>query len=233
MKGKQVSGHRVKFTLGFLLLCMYLLGGLFIPGLACASEESELFLARGNKLYLDGNYSKTQGQFSSGHESGSQQPRHLGPTFGTTSLQLKDYPAAKEAFTKALALDPNYPQAKLYTWACPITTGELPGSQPPAGGGEGPGPGGRLGARLSGPGGGQAWGASRDALTNLESRHECVAPVRLRLQRVPGGRQGLALRPGRFPSPSPPVLNMMITLRCCRTRPQIATPGMNVNSRTI
>ena len=54
MKGKQVSRRRVKFTLGFLLLCMYLLGGLFIPGSACASEESELLLARGNKLYLDG-----------------------------------------------------------------------------------------------------------------------------------------------------------------------------------
>jgi hypothetical protein len=60
MEATQVSRRRVKFTFGFLLLCMYLLGGLFIPGLACASEESELFLARGNKLYLDGKYSESK-----------------------------------------------------------------------------------------------------------------------------------------------------------------------------
>jgi tetratricopeptide (TPR) repeat protein len=113
MKAKQVSRHRVKFTLGFLLLCMCLVGGLFIPGLACASEESELFLARGNKLYLDGNYTEAKDNLV---RASSLEPNNpdIWAQLGITLLQLKEYPAAKEAFTKTLALDGNYPQGKLY-----------------------------------------------------------------------------------------------------------------------
>ena len=67
MKRKQVSQRRVKFTLGSLLLCMYTPGGAFHRcGLACASEESELFLARGDKLYLDGKYSEARDELNSG-----------------------------------------------------------------------------------------------------------------------------------------------------------------------
>lgn len=113
MKAKQASRRRVKFTLGFLLLCMYLLGGLFIPGLAGASEESELFLARGNKLYLDGKYSEAKDNLVRAASLDPNNP-DIWAQLGTTSLQLKEYPAAKEALTKTLALDPNYPQAKLF-----------------------------------------------------------------------------------------------------------------------
>jgi hypothetical protein len=50
MEIQPLTRGRVRFKLLFLLVGMYLLGGLLISGLACASEESELFLARGNKL---------------------------------------------------------------------------------------------------------------------------------------------------------------------------------------
>lgn len=87
MKAKQVSRRRVKFTLGFLLLCMYLLGGLFIPGLACASEESELLLARGNKLYLDGNYTEAKDNLIRAASLDPNNP-DIWAQLGTTALQL-------------------------------------------------------------------------------------------------------------------------------------------------
>ena len=113
MKAKQVSRRRVRFTLGFLLLCMYLLGGLFIPDSACASEESELFLARGNKLYLDGKYSEAKDNLVRAASLDPNNP-DIWAQLGITYLQLKEYPAAKEALTKTLGLDSNYPQGKLY-----------------------------------------------------------------------------------------------------------------------
>jgi tetratricopeptide (TPR) repeat protein len=113
MDGKQVVRRRLKFTFGLLLLCVYLLGGLFPPGLARASEESELLLARGNKLFLDGKYNEARDNLVRAANLDPNNP-DIWAQLGTTSLQLKDYPVAKEAFTKTLALDPNYPQAKLY-----------------------------------------------------------------------------------------------------------------------
>jgi tetratricopeptide (TPR) repeat protein len=125
MTAKQVARRRVKLSLGFLLLCMYFLGGLFIPDFACASEESELFLARGNKLYLDGKYSEAKDNLV---RAASLDPNNadIWAQLGTTSLQLEEFAAAKEAFTKALALDPNYPQAKLYLGVADYYLGNYP-----------------------------------------------------------------------------------------------------------
>ena len=125
MKEKQVSRRRVKFTFGFLLLCMYLLGGLFIPGLACASEESELLLARGNKLYLDGNYAEARNNLVRASSLDPNNP-DIWSLLGTSNLQLKNYPAAKEALTKTLALDQNYPQGKLYLGVADYYLGNYP-----------------------------------------------------------------------------------------------------------
>jgi tetratricopeptide (TPR) repeat protein len=113
MAEQPMSRRRVRFKLAFLLIGMYLLGGLFISGLACASEESELFLARGNKLYLEGKYSEAKDQLvqADARDPNNQEILSL---LGTTDLALKDYPAAKEAFTQTVALAPNFPRAKLY-----------------------------------------------------------------------------------------------------------------------
>jgi len=99
--------------LAFLLVGMYLLGGLLISGLAWANEESELLLARGNKLYLNGKYSEAKDNLMRAASLDPDNPE-IFSLLGTTELQLKDYPAAREAFTKTVALAPNFPRAKLY-----------------------------------------------------------------------------------------------------------------------
>ncbi len=125
MAEQPVSQRRVRFKLAFLLVGMYLLGGLLIPGLVCASEESELFLARGNKLYLDGKYAEAKGQLTKAADLDPNNPDILS-LLGTTDLQLKDYQAAKEAFTKTVALAPNYPRAKLYLGVSNYFLGNYP-----------------------------------------------------------------------------------------------------------
>ena len=95
MKGKQVSRRRVKFTFGFLLLCMYFLGGLFVSGLACASEESELFLARGSQLYLDGKYVEAKDNLVRASSLDPNNP-DIWAQLGTTYLQLKEYPRPRK-----------------------------------------------------------------------------------------------------------------------------------------
>jgi len=113
MAEQPVSRRRVRFTLAFLLIGMYLLGGLLISGLACASEESELFLARGNKLYLDGKYAEAKGQLTKAADLDANNPE-IWSLLGTADLALNDYQGAKEAFTKTVGLAPNYPRGKLY-----------------------------------------------------------------------------------------------------------------------
>jgi tetratricopeptide (TPR) repeat protein len=113
MAEQPVSRHRVRFKLTYLLVGMYLLGGLLISGLACASEESELFLARGNKLYLEGKYAEAKTNLAKAADLDANNPEILA-LLGTTDLALKDYQGAKEAFTQTVALAPNYPRAQLY-----------------------------------------------------------------------------------------------------------------------
>lgn len=113
MERQQVSRQRWRFILCFLMVCMYLLGGLLINGVASASEESELFLARGNKLYLEGKYTEAKDQLLNADKLDPDNPEILS-LLGTTDLALNDYQGAKEAFTKTVALAPNYPRGKLY-----------------------------------------------------------------------------------------------------------------------
>ena len=117
MEEQPLSRRKVRFNLAFLLVGMYLLGGLLISGLACASEESELFLARGNKLYLEGKYSEAHDQLTQATDLDPNNPEILS-LLGTTDLTLQDYQGAKEAFTKTVDLAPNFPRAKLYLGVC-------------------------------------------------------------------------------------------------------------------
>ena len=113
MEELPVSRRRVKSKLAFLLVGMYLMGGLLISGLAWASDESELLLARGNKHYLEGKYSEAKAELTRAASLDANNPEILS-LLGTTDLALKDYQGAKEAFTQTVALAPNFPRAKLY-----------------------------------------------------------------------------------------------------------------------
>jgi tetratricopeptide (TPR) repeat protein len=113
MKGQGVSRGRLRLKLCVLLVGIFLLGGILIAGAASASEESEVLLARGNKLYLDGKYSEAKDQLVQAAALDPDNPEILS-LLGTTDLALKDFQGAKEVFTKTVALDPNYPRAKLF-----------------------------------------------------------------------------------------------------------------------
>jgi len=113
MKGDPLARHRLKLIQRFLLISLFLLGGLLVAGVASASEESEVALARGNKLYLDGKYSEAKDQLLKADKLDPNNPEILS-LLGTTDLALKDYQGAKEAFTKTVELAPDYPRAKLY-----------------------------------------------------------------------------------------------------------------------
>jgi tetratricopeptide (TPR) repeat protein len=128
MEEQPRSRRRMRFKLAFLLAGMFLLGGLLIPGLAGASEESELLLARGNKLYLEGKYSEAKDNLVRAASLDPNNPEILS-LLGTTFLALKDYPAAKEAFTKTVALAPDYPRAKLYLGVSNYFLGDYTGAE--------------------------------------------------------------------------------------------------------
>lgn len=105
--------RRLNLAYGFFLVCMYLIGGLLIQSPAQASEESEVLLARGNKLYLDSKFNEAKDNLVRAAKLDSNNPE-IWSLLGTTDLVLKDYQAAKDSFSRTIALDPNYPQAKLY-----------------------------------------------------------------------------------------------------------------------
>ena len=89
--------------------------------------------------------------------------------------------------TKTLALDPNYPQGKLYLGVANYYLGNYPEAK-------------RLleEAKTAAPKEGlplyylglvaAKQGHQKDALTNLESGHESVPPIRRGFQRLPGGQ---------------------------------------------
>jgi tetratricopeptide (TPR) repeat protein len=110
---------------GFILVCLFLLGGLLLPALAWASEESELLLARGNKLYLEGKFTEAKDNLA---RAAKLDPNNteIWSLLGTTDLALKNYQEAKESFTQTIALDPNYPQAKLYLGVANYYLGDYP-----------------------------------------------------------------------------------------------------------
>ena len=151
MEGQPGSRQRLKLKCGFLVLCIYLLGGLLISGAAFASEESELFLARGNKLYLEGKYTQAKDELAKADELDPNNPEIMS-LLGTTDLALKDYQGAKEAFTKTVALAPDYPRAQTLSGGGQLLPGKLSRSRALDQRGQGPGPGRWLGRLLSGPG---------------------------------------------------------------------------------
>lgn len=99
-----------------LLGLMGILLALCWAGSASASQEAEILLARGNKLYLDGDYIQAQKEL--------RQAAALDPTnpetrvlLGLTYFVTKDYPQARDEFSEAVRLDPNVPRGKLYLGA--------------------------------------------------------------------------------------------------------------------
>jgi tetratricopeptide (TPR) repeat protein len=117
MEGKNWSHCRVirgfLWDFIYLLGCMYLMGGFLPAAVAFASEESEILLARGNKLYLDGKYIEAKDYLIRAVALDRDNPE-IWSLIGTTELSLQDYQAAKDALTKTVALDPNFPRGKLY-----------------------------------------------------------------------------------------------------------------------
>lgn len=80
---------------------------------AFAGQDAELLLAKGNKLYLDGDYSGAQRTL--------QQATTLDPTnpeirvlLGLSYFVTQAYPEAEKEFAAAVRLDPNVPRGKLY-----------------------------------------------------------------------------------------------------------------------
>jgi len=106
--------QRFKLVAGVLLMVWVIVGGIALsPQVAWGSEEGEILLARGNKLYLDGKYAEAKEQLLKGTEVDPQNPE-IWSLLGTTYLALKDYAEAKKTFTKAVELDPTIPRGKLY-----------------------------------------------------------------------------------------------------------------------
>ncbi|MCK9374824.1 MAG: tetratricopeptide repeat protein [Syntrophobacterales bacterium] len=156
-----------KLRIVLLVICAYLLGGLIFSGLAFASEESELYLARGDKLYLDGKYAEARDQLAKAAELDPNNPE-IWSLLGTTDLALKDYQAAKEAFTKTVALDPDYPRGKLYLGVANYFLGNYAEAEPLLKEAKAQAPNDGLAHYYLGLAN-AAMGHHKDALTNLES----------------------------------------------------------------
>jgi tetratricopeptide (TPR) repeat protein len=113
--GKKTAFSQIGKSVGGVLLIfwIFLVGIALMPQMAWGTEEGEIFLARGNKLYLDGKYAEAKEQLLKGTEVDPQNAE-IWSLLGTTYLALKDYSQAKNAFAKAVDLDPTVPRGKLY-----------------------------------------------------------------------------------------------------------------------
>lgn len=106
-----------RFIIGVLLVVwMTALVSWLSPPPAWSSEAGEIFLARGTKLYLDGNYRQAKEELSQG---AAVDPDNAEIWFmlGSASFSLKEYSAALAEFTKAQTLAPAIPRGKLYLGA--------------------------------------------------------------------------------------------------------------------
>ncbi len=116
---------RFKIIFSVLLLIWVIVGGAaLMPQMAWGSEEGEISLARGTKLYLDGKYAEAKEQLVKGTQVEPQNPE-IWSLLGTTYLALKDYSQAKNALTKAVDLDPTVPRGKLYLGVANYYLGNL------------------------------------------------------------------------------------------------------------
>ncbi|MDD3579604.1 MAG: tetratricopeptide repeat protein [Desulfobacca sp.] len=101
-----------------LLLVLWAVSGWHVgqTPLARASEAGEILLARGTKLYLDGQYREAREQLLQA-EAVDLQNAEIKLLLGITNFVLHDYSQAREALTAALNLDPGVPRGKLYLGA--------------------------------------------------------------------------------------------------------------------
>jgi tetratricopeptide (TPR) repeat protein len=96
-----------------------------LPSPAWGSEAGEIFLARGTKFYLDGNYRQAKEELSqaAGVDSGNAEIWFM---LGSVSFALKEYSAALTELTKAQTLAPGIPGGKLYLGATNYYLGNYP-----------------------------------------------------------------------------------------------------------
>ena len=113
MKSKIMSRCSWKNFWPGLIACLTLSVMMGITDRGWANEEGEIFLARGTNLYLNGKFIEAKEQYVQGVKVDSNNAE-IWAALGSTNLTLKDYAAAKEALTKAVALNPEVPRGKMF-----------------------------------------------------------------------------------------------------------------------
>ncbi|MGQ9920444.1 MAG: tetratricopeptide repeat protein [Desulfobacca sp.] len=108
---KKKSFSLVRQAVLFFLVGLFSVGAGATSGLA--SQEAELLLARGNKLYLDGDYGAAQRDLRQAAtlDPGNPEIRVL---LGLSYFVTEAYPEAEAEFAEAVRLDPTVPRGKLY-----------------------------------------------------------------------------------------------------------------------
>ncbi len=110
--------QRVAFLLAGILLV-----GVWVTG-APASEQSELLLARGNKLYLDGDYLGAQRDLRQAADLDPTNPE-IRVLLGLSYFVTQGYREAEIEFAEAVRLDPAVPRGKLYLGVTAFYLGKL------------------------------------------------------------------------------------------------------------
>ena len=108
-----------------LLVCFTLTAMLQIANPAWSNEQGEVFLARGTKFYVEGQFADARDQFLQGTKVDPENAE-IWAALGSTNLSLKDYAGAKEALTRAVAIDPKVPRGKLYLGAANYYLNNIP-----------------------------------------------------------------------------------------------------------
>jgi len=101
---------------------IYLLLGVATGGFA--SQEAELLLARGTKLYLDGDYGAAQQVLQQAANLAPRNPE-IRMLLGMTYFVNQAYPEAEREFSEAVRLDPTVPNGKLYLGVTAFHLGKL------------------------------------------------------------------------------------------------------------
>ena len=100
---------------GLGLLVLMLLTAIW-AGSASANTEAEIRLARGNKYYLDGDYTRAQSELRQAAVLDAANPE-IRVLLGLSYFAAKDYSQAEAEFKEALRLDPNVPRGRFYLGA--------------------------------------------------------------------------------------------------------------------
>lgn len=106
-----------RFVVGLSIVCLWVTGGM-------ASEEAELLLAKGNKLYLDGDYLAAQRELRQAATLDPANPE-IRVLLGLSYFVTQAYHEAETEFAEAVRLDPTVPRGKLYLGVTNFFLGKL------------------------------------------------------------------------------------------------------------